>query len=175
MRNDLTRRWELCESEGWEMISPEEIKEIRKLVDAVTRGPWQSCNGDNFAGSCIEGIHYQNRVDVIVDDGLYDQHKVGVRKREDAIFIAAARTLVPRLLDEVERLQGHAKGLGAAMDVAVQERDHFKVLLDDLKIHLMESQGCIEGQDKEIILLKKENAKLQSFIDAYETGPRGLP
>lgn len=122
------------------MISPEEIKEIRKLVDAATRGPWQSCNGDNFAGSCIEGIHYQNRVDVIVDDGLYDQHKVGVRKREDAAFIAVARTLVPRLLDEVERLQGllgidkwymqkNFEASQGMLDVIKKERDQTNVKL----------------------------------------------
>ena len=77
-------------------MTNEEIKKAREICDKATEGPWEQhddywiigTNGD-FIGKAKD-----------IDDDL----AVTVRK-ENAEFIAFARTALPAALDEIERLQ----------------------------------------------------------------------
>ncbi|NJO18777.1 MAG: hypothetical protein HC838_00125 [Spirulinaceae cyanobacterium RM2_2_10] len=87
------------------MKTKEDLKALRELANRATPGPWQSSNGFSFPGSCIEGVSKQFKVDVIVCDGTYDSKFNGVQRKNDAEFIVASRTAVPKLIDDIEELQ----------------------------------------------------------------------
>ncbi len=69
------------------MTLPEKLKAWRELSDKATPGPW---------GSEADEVWYPSSDGDIVFEVLSEQ---------DAEFIAAARSAVPELCDEVERLQ----------------------------------------------------------------------
>ena len=79
-----------------EPMTQEQLDAIRERVDDTTRGPWD-CYGN--------GAHE------VFDAGEYDDGDPGelvapvVTKLSDAEFIAHARTDVPALLAEVDRLR----------------------------------------------------------------------
>jgi len=73
-----------------------DIDAIRKLTDAATPGPWKT--GDRFGNRSLG-----SSVAVLAGNlppVQLDPHRNG---RNDAEFIAAARTLVPALCDELEQ------------------------------------------------------------------------
>lgn len=82
------------------------LKEVEERLNAATEGPWQDCNGDEFAGSTIEGISSQHKADIIVNCGLYGDYKSGVITKNDSKFIANSRTDVEVLLKIIEELKG---------------------------------------------------------------------
>jgi Ead/Ea22-like protein len=76
-------------------ITPEELATIRKRAEKATPGPWHV-----YAAYSLSDITPETRtciVDCVASDGTL--------AREDAEFIAHAREDIPRLLDEIERLQ----------------------------------------------------------------------
>ena len=84
-------------------ITDDEIKAARALCEAATPGPW-TARFDEY----VIGDNVSARVSIRNDDGAWvDSERTIVNEsmRGDAAFIAASRTLVPRLLDEVERLK----------------------------------------------------------------------
>ena len=94
-------------------ITDDEIKAARALCEAATPGPW-TARFDEY----VIGDNVSARVSIRNDDGAWvDSERTIVNEsmRGDAAFIAAARTLVPRLLDEVERLKA---ALAEAVDIA---------------------------------------------------------
>jgi hypothetical protein len=73
-------------------MTPERIKELRALCEKATNGPWTVQPRGNSEGSMGFDL-------VQVEDGLRGQFA----NWTDAEFIAASRTALPALLDEVER------------------------------------------------------------------------
>lgn len=77
------------------MITPKEIDAIRKRVEGATPGPWEHTNNYTVHardGLICAGTHYPESEDE------YD------RDERNHSFIANARTDIPKLLDEVDRL-----------------------------------------------------------------------
>lgn len=77
------------------MISPDKIAEWRKLCEGATPGPW-TIDGGYVWGFCPLIKNQTTPTELIVEQDGHDY---------DKRFIAAARTALPELLDEVERLQ----------------------------------------------------------------------
>ena len=74
-------------------MTPERIKELRKLCDAATSGPWQERYRPGRSGYDV--ARYGSTA-------LVGSHPM---LRQDAEFIAAARTALPEALAEIERLR----------------------------------------------------------------------
>jgi hypothetical protein len=86
-------------------MTPERLAELKALADAATPGPWEATNGSRAAIERVEGrvlvrhVHHDTMV-ILRPDGTRRAFAF-----EDLPFIAAARTAVPELLAEVERLR----------------------------------------------------------------------
>lgn len=77
-------------------MTREELEEIKARAEAATPPPWKvvtSVGGQGRYGWSVPPVALDNEYDVFVN-------------REDAEFIAHSRTDIPKLLAEVERLQG---------------------------------------------------------------------
>lgn len=78
---------------GSEAAGTDILAIVDAVTEGVTEGPWEQ-NGTNGVhttfGSCIATTH----------------QVAGRQRKDDARFIAASRTLVPVLRDEIERLRG---------------------------------------------------------------------
>lgn len=83
--------------QGEYSMTPEEIRRLRALCEAATRGPWVVERSDDGAGLwCVchpETVCYSTTV-----ANFFEGDK------ENADFIAAARSALPTALDEIERL-----------------------------------------------------------------------
>ena len=75
-------------------MTDKEIQADRDVIAAATEGNWGVCDFEYCDGFLIG-----------VDEGAYGQFFVQADSKEDATFIAQARTRWPAALDEVERLQ----------------------------------------------------------------------
>jgi len=74
------------------------LQEIRARAEAATPGPWTE--NPNWPG-CIHGPNGEN----VASDGDFS----GVHDANDSDFVANARTDIPDLLDEIDRLQALLK------------------------------------------------------------------
>ena len=90
-------------------ITDDEIKAARALCDAATPGPWKHVRGP----AARDVLYDANGRELLFTSNEY--YARADLEENDAAFIAAARTLVPRLLDEVERLR---TALAEAVDIA---------------------------------------------------------
>lgn len=70
-------------------MDPNEIARLRELCEKATPGPWNRGTGNEYR-------------ELFKNHGMHLAH---VYECADGDFIAAARTALPALLDEVERLQ----------------------------------------------------------------------
>lgn len=91
------------------MIEPEYLEEIKARYEAATEGPWtnraEGFREDSEWGQIIHyGINGVAEISESMDSDPYHVH-LETMSREDAEFIAYARTDVPALVAEVERLQ----------------------------------------------------------------------
>lgn len=109
-------------------MTDEELAAAKALCDAATSGPWvivgrhDRGDGEPFGIDSIDSM--VDCIDPIVkaDSGVYGP------RGPDAEFIAASRTLVPKLIEEVERLKTEY------------------VELDDAYQNIIESHGkCVVG------------------------------
>jgi len=76
-----------------------DIKELRRLAEAATPGPWVMNEIDNS-----EINHNDQNGDAIV--GMYDYEAGGVIHQDDALFIAASNpSAILSLLDHIEQQQ----------------------------------------------------------------------
>lgn len=89
-------------------MSPAEIAALRKLADAATPGPWAV---EDERGEVVTR-HWQGETPVVCGP---PRARGWDLDPEDAAFIAAARTAVPALLDEVERLRTALRCLHATV------------------------------------------------------------
>ena len=96
-----------------------DLDAIRARADAATPGPWWAWDRGTFVG-------FEIAVGAPAKDGrpvdrLPDAMRTDIGCREDAEFIAAARTDVPALLDEIEALRSVAEA-AAAIVTFLRER-----------------------------------------------------
>lgn len=83
-------------------MTPEEIKELRELEAKATKGPWAALYDSSvYNGAIVDCPDAQlgNRIALPPNPDDEDQWKA------DSKYIAASRNALPKLLDEVERLQ----------------------------------------------------------------------
>lgn len=90
---------------------PLDLDAIRERADAATPGPWWPWHRGQYVG-------WEIAVGEPDEDGrptarLPDDMRTDIGRAEDARFIAAARTDVPALVDEVERLRAVADAASA--------------------------------------------------------------
>lgn len=105
-------------------MSADLIARGKDLIDGITDEPWVTV--------VDEGDPYD--VPIAAGDGQYISRcpDCGVRggfSEPDAEFIAAARTLVPEFVDEVEKLRGAIKSIS---DIAIGIGRPFHRMLDDI-------------------------------------------
>ena len=86
------------------MISAEQLQEIKARCEATTPGPWCKDSGEALKVRAPHGGH------VAILGNLIGQHGSGGREQPNTVianadFIAHARTDIPSLIAEVERLQ----------------------------------------------------------------------
>jgi hypothetical protein len=102
------------------MITKEQLAEWRELCEKATEGPWaweaigEMVNGYVLGLACdengelVEG-YIEDDPDAITDPiirrSMIGEHEAATCNYGDPEFIAAARTALPALLDEVERLR----------------------------------------------------------------------
>jgi hypothetical protein len=83
-------------------MTPERLAEIERLMEAATPGPWVVSNDPNGKPHQILGMFNGTLLDPVVDCRWASATQRGC---DDYDFIAAARTAVPELVQEVRRLR----------------------------------------------------------------------
>lgn len=120
------------------MITPEEIDAIRKRVEAATPGPWEHTNNYTVHardGLVCAGTHYPESEDE------YD------RDERNHSFIANARTDIPKLLAEVDRLNKLSDEL--RHDVRMAESEVHR-----LRSKITELEGDVEDAEEKLSWLR---------------------
>lgn len=112
-------------AKGGSVISDEELAGARRLCDASTPGPWEAEPDSDSVG---------------VSDAIFKERGYGLLAAADhpgtAAFIAASRSLVPRLLDLVARQRAALRGKtfsGESPVVVEAERDELRVEVERLR------------------------------------------
>lgn len=83
-------------------MTEEELAALEALTEAATAGPWEWNDHDLHAVSVANDDPWDpasGQKIIVTDSGAYPPEK------DDAAFIAAARTAVPALIAEVRRLR----------------------------------------------------------------------
>lgn len=90
-------------------MTDDELKLARKLVDAASPGPWTVNEGGIIGSACpvIFGVLVGN-----------DPNPYTYVCTDDSNFICASRTLVPALLDEIDRLRAERDAMRAVLGAA---------------------------------------------------------
>lgn len=147
--------------EGSEAAGIDILTRVDRMLDGVTEGPWEQ-NGNN-------GIHTpQGRCVALTHSS--DWNGQGANKR-DALFIAAARTLVPELRDEVQRLKTELAG--AQQTIAHQCEGmgwiagHDRQGLD----HLNEAMQSAKERDAARAEVERLKGALESLVAECRTDP----
>jgi len=97
-------------------MTPERIAELRRLCGAATPGPWKCwgvwgpVKGTDFMAVSRIGPEAPEWAGIVADP-LYPPNADFYAKREDAEFVAIARTALPEALDEIERLRAENERL----------------------------------------------------------------
>lgn len=84
------------------MIDDTRLAELRALADDATAGPWWG-GGNNRRRDAIGLVGRTS--DRGTGNAIAVLNGIGMDRVADAAFIAASRTAVPELLDEIERLR----------------------------------------------------------------------
>src|SRR5690625_2575930 len=103
-------------------MKPEELEAIRKRAEVATTAPWKvesgEFSGDNwlitYTGADVDGVEY-----FVTTDSVRGSEMDG-DTASDAQFIAHARTDIPKLLAEIDRLSNR---LGEAEDLLSEAHD----------------------------------------------------
>ena len=111
-------------------LSDERLAEIRERCDKATQGPWElEIKGADAAPLVIVWARYPHREGLhrhfitYTEYGEKPDPDVLQRNSDNYAFIAAARTDMPDLLAEVERLRALVPDLNAALVAKQQEGD----------------------------------------------------
>ncbi len=102
-----------------------DIKAIRERADKATKGPWGSIGGyvtnrDPDGSSFSRSIEHLDELGQPHNTAPFQAVKFAMY--DDAAFIAAARTDIPALCDEVERLREQVKELEQTL------QDNFEIM-----------------------------------------------
>src|SRR5262245_45697328 len=95
-------------------ITDDELAQARALCDAATPGPWRPCGANN--DRCVCGLVWANE-----HVPLQGEDEQPNPTPDDVAFIAASRSLLPRLLDEVMRLRKLVVELGTSLTPGAAE------------------------------------------------------
>ena len=107
------------------------IEELREMCEKATAGPWK-CQAWDFTVCVTYKVEDLDGSQHWVPQNDY---YIGGSPDDDAAFIAAARTALPELLDEVERLQAKVIEVNHnRWDHADELRAEIQSLKDELKI-----------------------------------------
>lgn len=121
------------------------LSEIKAREQAATPGPW--------VWNSIEGLMYNGKETVISSNESIEYDSVAVIAQNNAAFIAHARTDIPALISEVERLMAENEQNAAYaeiyQDICDKYGKNFRALLDKAKA------------------LQAENATLKNGIEAF--------
>lgn len=122
-------------------MTPERLAELRRLADDATPGPWEDyadpddppCRmGGAWAGVTYPAKTRRNGVFLDWEPGagcsrehaMYqwqiNQREVDAQSRADSAFIAAGRSALPELLDEVGRLTEEVESYRVSGEVLIQ-------------------------------------------------------
>ena len=86
-------------------MTPSDLQRLRALCDKATIGPWEVTDDDMGDGPCVAtSLPYRDGKPTCVACYFFD-NTPGRDAIKDAAFIAAARSAVPELLDEVAALR----------------------------------------------------------------------
>lgn len=101
--------------------------QIRALADAATPGPWTPCTEGwaTISSGSDSVIHAYHPRDCCHECGEpYDMEPGVAIGVEDLEFIAAARTAVPQLLDQLDQAEARIKAVQDVLDQAWEEFDN---------------------------------------------------
>jgi len=129
-------------------VTEQELADLERIADAATPGPWRAVAMNGVAGvaapdhmRCYVYIH--GRIDAVSDETV-------ARWQRDAHLIAAARTAVPALIEEVRRLtaerdeaRGDVERLGNALTIETRVSLDFQQQRDEALAAL---KRCEEGR-----------------------------
>ena len=165
------------------MTTTNDLAAIRKLTDAATPGPWGVGNGTNIVrglevtgrGSytCIQSV-----AEVTDEDDREDwDHDdfVEVDPEDDAEFIAAARTLVPALCDEIEQLRAELKQARAdERNTIAADIENMPINLGDTGWKHIERKAIEAGYPAEIVRRRRtrDDFTTDTIEVAYQYGYR---
>lgn len=168
------------------------LDKLKALCEAATPGPWATDVAPRLAGAInatLDGLQRQ----VAHADGqaaMFDQRR-GMETHEvmaaNAAFIAAARTAVPELIAEVERLrvdlkceQIRSEDRGASYASAAADRDSLRAECEKLKNCCIciecgrcsvDEDGCCTTCGRDALLFEDgrlQNTGVSDHIDAIE-------
>lgn len=158
--------------------------ELKRLAEAATPGPWSVCGEvDSTQGFEIvqdiwneHGTH--TGMDVVVYEWSYESDPLGVIRRPDADFIAAANpSAVLALIAEIERLQGcedvlrqlasHV-GAGGYNAPEVDPETFARKIMDGINILNDPMAQLVIKKGEQIDQLRAEVAGLRTGYEAYE-------
>lgn len=98
-------------------MTPGRIAELRALAAAATPGPW---------GIYVDGLSVMARGNLVTD-----LHQRGPLAKDDAAFIAAARSALPEALDHIEQLRGINGDLGRGVAGGLEAIARVRTLVSD--------------------------------------------
>ena len=104
-------------------MNDERLAELRALADAATPGPW---NHDSLwlPNSILGPVHQPDDSDTTEEVLLFADPDFG-HKPQDLAFIAASRTAIPELLDEIERLRERTNRVKALRKKITHSKSHW--------------------------------------------------
>lgn len=130
-------------------MNREQLEEVRKRASKATPGPWRIVLDDSESATtvwqrCESTLHPEDDSEQL---GVYDEccidgglHSEPFYREADAEFVAAARTDVPALLDEIDRLTAVAWKLRTVMIQQHEAGSHF-LWIDDCP-------ACVKARDE---------------------------
>lgn len=98
------------------------LEEIEKLCEEATSGPWTWYYYKNLA-------YIESPNEIIINPGfnITEMEEYGISEDKDALFIAASRELIPKLLAVAKAVQYHVENR------IVDPDDRLKKALKDLE------------------------------------------
>ena len=148
-----------------QMMTAAELAEAREFVRGVSTGPWKpnlSREHDWCIADCGEGD--EGRWFVTTDN--VPASELAGDSKTDAAFIAAARTLVPRLLATVEQLQGFRRDDSSDYNALDDRANQLRRELDAEKKAHADTARLAEGRLAERNSVQAKLDDVRATVDA---------
>jgi hypothetical protein len=149
---------------GGQPMNEQEKQAIRERCERATKAPWYA--GDSDVSTDPNACAGYPADEKVVANLFDDEYIANPNYRNDAEFIAQARTDIPRLLDalderdrEVERLNDSLNSLGNRL---FDSEKYVEKLQDEIRSHAPEGRNYTNGQ---YVSLLQENQRLNAMID----------